>query len=471
MRYISTRGEAPELSFEDALLAGLARDGGLYVPKTWPRVSPETIAGFAGKPFPEVAVALLEPYMGGSISRAELMALARDAYARFGHPAVTPLVQIDRSLWVLELFHGPTLAFKDVAMQLLARLMDRVLAARGARVTIVAATSGDTGGAAIEAFRGSQRIDCVVLFPQGRISDVQRRMMTTAAEPNVHAVAVEGTFDDCQALVKAMFGDLPFRDRLQLAAVNSINWGRIIAQLTYYFAASAALGGPQRSVQFAVPTGNFGDVFAGYAAKAMGLPAERLVIATNENDILYRAWSTGMYTLADVVATTSPSMDIQVSSNFERFLFEAAGRDAAYVRGKMGGLRQSRSIGLGEVIVPYRESFIAERVDEAAVADCIRRVKAESGYLLDPHSACGVVAARKTMTPESRHIPRIALATAHPAKFPDAMQAITGERPGLPPRLASLMSDPERITVLPNDLAAVQRFVEDRARARQGAAA
>jgi threonine synthase len=471
LRYISTRGEAQELSFEDALLAGLARDGGLYVPKTWPRVSPETIAGFAGKPFPEVAVALLEPYMGGSISRAELIALARDAYARFGHPAVTPLVQIDRSLWVLELFHGPTLAFKDVAMQLLARLMDRVLAARGARVTIVAATSGDTGGAAIEAFRGSQRIDCIVLFPRGRISNVQRRMMTTAAEPNVHAVAVEGTFDDCQALVKAMFGDLPYRDRLQLAAVNSINWGRIIAQLAYYFAASAALGGPQRAVQFAVPTGNFGDVFAGYAAKAMGLPAERLVIATNENDILYRAWSTGMYTLSDVVATTSPSMDIQVSSNFERFLFEASGRDAAYVRGKMGGLRQSRSIGLGEVIVPYRESFIAERVDESAVADCIRRVKAESGYLLDPHSACGVVAARKAMTSESRHIPRIALATAHPAKFPDAMQAITGERPGLPPRLASLLSDPERITVLPNDLEAVQRFVEDRARARQGAAA
>jgi threonine synthase len=471
LRYISTRGEAPELSFEDALLAGLARDGGLYVPRTWPQVSPETIAGFAGKPFPEVAVALLEPYMGGSISRAELIALARDAYARFGHPAVTPLVQIDRSLWVLELFHGPTLAFKDVAMQLLARLMDRVLAARGARVTIVAATSGDTGGAAIEAFRGSERIDCVVLFPQGRISDVQRRMMTTAAEPNVHAVAVEGTFDDCQALVKAMFGDLPFRDRLQLAAVNSINWGRIIAQLTYYFAAAAALGGPQRAVQFAVPTGNFGDVFAGYAAKAMGLPAERLVIATNENDILYRAWSTGMYTLADVVATTSPSMDIQISSNFERFLFEASGRDAAFVRGKMNGLRQSRSIGLGEAMVPYRESFVAERVDEAAVADCIRKVKAESGYLLDPHSACGVVAARKAMTSESRHVPRIALATAHPAKFPDAMQAITGERPGLPPRLASLMSNPERITVLPNNLEAVQRFVEDRARARQGAAA
>jgi threonine synthase len=471
LRYISTRGEAPELSFEDALLAGLARDGGLYVPKSWPQLSPETIASFAGKPFPEVAVALVEPYVGGSIPRAELMAMARDAYARFGHPAVTPLVQIDRSLWVLELFHGPTLAFKDVAMQLLARLMDRVLAARGQRVTIVAATSGDTGGAAIEAFRGSERIDAVVLFPLGRISEVQRRMMTTAAEPNVHAVAVEGTFDDCQALVKAMFGDLPFRDRLRLAAVNSINWGRIIAQLTYYFAAAAALGSPQRSVQFAVPTGNFGDAFAGYCAKAMGLPAERVVIATNENDILYRAWSTGMYTLSDVVATTSPSMDIQVSSNFERFLFEASGRDAAYVRAKAGGLRQSGSIGLGDVIVPYRESFIAERVDEAAVADCIRRVKAESGYLLDPHSACGVVAARKALGSETRHIPRIALATAHPAKFPDAIEAITGERPPLPPRLASLMSDPERIAVLPNDLAAVERFVEDRARVAKGAAA
>jgi threonine synthase len=463
LRYVSTRGEAPELSFEEALLAGLARDGGLYVPKTWPQISPETIAGFAGMPFADVAVALLEPFTGGSIPRAELIALARDAYTRFGHPAVTPLVQIDRSLWVLELFHGPTLAFKDVAMQLLARLMDRVLAARGERVTIVCATSGDTGGAAIEAFRGSSRVDAVVLFPQGRISDVQRRMMTTATEPNVHAVAVEGTFDDCQALVKAMFNDLAFRDRLRLAAVNSINWGRVVAQVSYYFVAAAALGSPNRPMMFSVPTGNFGDIFAGYAARRMGLPMQRLGLATNENDILSRAWDTGMYTLEDVVPTTSPSMDIQISSNFERFLFEGAGRDAAYVRGKMNGLKQSRSIGLGEVIVPYRENFVAERVDQAAVADCIRRVKADSGYLLDPHSACAVVAARKALTNQSRHIPHIAFATAHPAKFPDAMQEITGERPALPPRLASLMTDPERIAVLPNDLAAVQRFVEDRA--------
>jgi len=471
LRYVSTRGEAPELSFEDALLAGLARDGGLYVPKTWPQLAPEAIAAFAGKPFAEVAVALLEPFTGGAIPRAELTRMARDAYARFDHPAVTPLVQIDRSLWVLELFHGPTLAFKDVAMQLLSRLMDHVLAARGAHVTIVAATSGDTGGAAIEAFRGAVRVSIVVLYPQGRISDVQRRMMTAAPERNVHAVAIEGTFDDCQALVKAMFNDPAFRERVELGAVNSINWARIIAQLTYYFVAAAALGSPRRPMLFSVPTGNFGDVFAGYCAKAMGLPAERLVIATNENDILYRAWSTGIYALSDVVATTSPSMDIQVSSNFERFLFEASGRDAAFVRGKMNGLRQSRSIGLGDVIVPYRAAFTAERVDQGAVADCIKRVKAESGYLLDPHSACAVVAARKTLTTETRHVPHIALATAHPAKFPDAMQAIVGERPALPARLASLMTDPERITTLANDLGAVERFVEQHAQHRRGAAA
>jgi threonine synthase len=470
LRYISTRGEAPELDFEDVLLAGLARDGGLYMPVAWPRMTPAQIAAFAGRPFAEVATVLMEPYVGGCIPRGELIALAREAYTRFGHPAVTPLVQIDRSLWVLELFHGPTLAFKDVAMLLLARLMDRVLASRDARVTIVAATSGDTGGAAIEAFRGSKRVDAIVLFPKERISDVQRRMMTTPREENVHALAIEGTFDDCQSLVKAMFNDLVFRDRLRLAAVNSINWARIVAQLTYYFVAAAALGGPARPVAFSVPTGNFGDVFAGFAAKAMGLPAERLVIATNANDILYRAWSTGIYALADVVATSSPSMDIQVASNFERFLFEAGGRDPQLVRNKMSSLQQSRSIGLGEVMVPYRTAFAAERVDEAAVGECIRRVKAESGYLLDPHSACAVVAARRTQTSQSQGIPHIALATAHPAKFPDAMQAITGERPALPPRLSSLLSDPERVTTLPNDLGAVRRFVEERSGARRGAA-
>jgi threonine synthase len=469
------------LGFEDALLAGLARDGGLYVPETWPSIAPDEIAGFAGKPFAEVAASVLERFAGGAIPRGDLLALARDAYARFGHPAVTPLVQIDRSLWVLELFHGPTLAFKDVAMQLVARLMDRVLAARGQRVTVVGATSGDTGGAAIEAFRGSKRVEAIVLFPHGRVSDVQRRMMTTATEPNVHAVAVEGTFDDCQALVKGLFNDLGFRDRVGLAGVNSINWARVAAQVTYYFVAAAALGGPHRSVSFAVPTGNFGDILAGYVARRMGLPVERLTIATNDNDILRRTWATGVYEVRGVTATTSPSMDIQVSSNFERYLFEASGRDAGWVRGRMGALAQSGRFELSaEVLATLRADFDAATATMDEVAACIRRVKAESGYLLDPHTACGVVAAGKAhekagaARPRSelaRAAPQIVLATASPAKFPDAIEAITGERPALPPRLAPLMTAPERMTLLPNDLAAVQRLVAQRAADRKGAAA
>ncbi len=470
LQYVSTRGEAPELGFEDALLAGLARDGGLYVPAQWPRLTPEAIAGFAGRPFAEVAASLLEPFVGGAIPRAELLAITRDAYARFGHPAVTPLVQLGPNLWVLELFHGPTLAFKDVAMQVLARLMDRVLAARDAKVTIVGATSGDTGGAAVEAFRGSSRVEAFILFPDGRVSDVQRRMMTTAAEENVHAIAIDGTFDDCQALVKAMFADLAFRDRHRLAGVNSINWGRVAAQITYYAVAAAALGAPHRPVSFSVPTGNFGDVFAGYAAKRMGLPVDRLVIATNENDILSRTHASGTYELRGVVATTSPSMDIQVSSNFERYLFEVSNRDAAWVRAKLGALSQSGRFDLtGEVLARMRTDFDAATASMDEVAACIRRVSAESGYLLDPHTACGVVALEKA--PAFDRAPRVVLATAHPAKFPDAMQAITGERPALPPRLAHLMSARERFSVLSNELAAVQRFIAERAGARQGAAA
>jgi threonine synthase len=458
------------LGFEEALLAGLARDGGLYVPEVWPQLAPDAIAAFAGRPFAEVATAVLEPFTGGAIPRAELLALARDAYARFGHPAVTPLVQIDRNLWILELFHGPTLAFKDVAMQLVARLMDRVLTARGQRVTVVGATSGDTGGAAIEAFRGSKRVDLVVLFPEGRVSDVQRRMMTTATEANVHAVAIEGTFDDCQALVKAMFNDLPFRDSVALAGVNSINWARVAAQITYYFVAAAALGAPYRPVSFAVPTGNFGDIFAGYAAKRMGLPIARLAIGTNYNDILRRSWETGLYEVRGVMPTTSPSMDIQVSSNFERYLFEASGRNAAWVRGRMGALAQSGRFELSpEVRQQFRAYFDAATASMDEVADCIRRVKARSGYLLDPHTACGVIAAeRPNMIAAAPHV---VLATASPAKFPYAIESITGERPALPPRLAPLLTDPERMTVLPNDLAAVQRFIARRAEARKGAAA
>jgi len=470
VRYVSTRGEAPELGFEDALLAGLARDGGLYVPKTWPRFTPDEIAAFAGKSFAEVATSVLAPFIGGAIPRHDVLALARDAYARFGHPAVTPLVQLDRNLWALELFHGPTLAFKDVAMQLLARLMDRVLTARNQRLTLICATSGDTGGAAVEAFRGANRIDVVVLFPHGRISDVQRRMMTAAKEPNVHAVAVEGTFDDCQALVKAMFNDLAFRDRVRLAGVNSINWARVAAQITYYFVAGVSLGAPHRPVSFSVPTGNFGDVFAGYAARRMGLPVERLVIATNDNDILRRTHATGAYEVRGVIATTSPSMDIQVASNFERYLFEASNRDAAWVRGRMGALRQSGRFELSErVATAMRADFGAASGTLDEVAACIRRVEARCGYLLDPHTACGVIAAEKTES--SGDAPCVVLATAHPAKFPEAMQAIAGKRPRLPGRLASLLTEPERLTVLPNDLATIQRFVAHRAGDAKGAAA
>jgi threonine synthase len=458
------------LGFEDALLAGLARDGGLYVPEAWPALSPETIAAFAGRPYAEVAATVLDAFAGRAIPYDELLALTGDAYARFGHPAVTPLVQIDRNLWVLELFHGPTLAFKDLAMQVVARLMDRVLAARAERVTVVGATSGDTGGAAIEAFRGSQRAEAIVLFPHGRVSDVQRRMMTTANEPNVHAVAIEGTFDDCQALVKAMFNDDAFRDRVRLAGVNSINWARVASQVAYYFVAAAALGAPYRQVSFSVPTGNFGDILAGYAARRMGLPIGKLVIATNDNDILRRTRETGAYEVRGVTPTTSPSMDIQVSSNFERYLFEASGRDAAWVRGCMASLGQSGRFALSDaVLAAMRADFDAATADMDEVAACIRRVRAETGYLVEPHTACAVTAAGKSLG--DGPTPCVALATAHPAKFPDAIAAITGERPPLPPRLAPLMTAPERMTVLPNDLAAVERFIAHHAENRKGAAA
>src|SRR5438094_6142758 len=346
VRYISTRGEAPALGFVEATLAGLARDGGLYVPAAWPRLDADTIAGFAGRPYAEVAVEVIRPFVGGAIPGADLARMTREAYGRFRHPAVAPLIQYGPNDFLLELFHGPTLAFKDLAMQLLGRLMDHALAARGERTTVVVATSGDTGGAAVEAFRGRACADVFVLFPQGRISEVQRRMMTTAPDDNVHALAIEGTFDDCQALVKGLFNHRAFADRVRLAAVNSINWARIVAQAVYYFTAAAALGAPHRSVAFTVPTGNFGDVFAGFVALGMGLPVERLVIATNVNDILTRTLATGTYELRDVMATSSPSMDIQVASNFERILFEAYGRDAKAVRGAMASLAQSRRFSL-----------------------------------------------------------------------------------------------------------------------------
>jgi threonine synthase len=463
LNYISTRSEAPPLAFEDVVLAGLARDGGLYVPQAWPVLTPETIATFAGMPFADVAVEVLYPFTGGAVTREELRRMTGEAYARFGHPAVTPLVQVGTNRWVLELFHGPTLAFKDVAMQLLARLMEAVLVKRGQRATIIGATSGDTGGAAIEAFRGAPHVDVAILFPEGRVSDVQRRMMTTPTEANVHAICVRGTFDDCQALVKAMFNDHGFRDRVSLAGVNSINWARIAGQVTYYFVAAAALGAPHRPVSFIVPTGNFGDIFAGYVARRMGLPIDRLVIASNVNDILPRTLFTGSYQMREVIATSSPSMDIQISSNFERYLFEASGRDAPLIRAKMRALRETGSFDLGPLEEAMRRDFAAAAASEADAAAAIMRTKDECGYLIDPHTACAMAAAERVLG--AGGAPQVVLSTAHPAKFPDAIAAITGSRPALPPRLEGLLAAEERFSTIDNDIGIAEGHVEALTRA------
>lgn len=472
MRYVSTRGEAPALGFTDAMLAGLAPDGGLYVPDVWPVFEPPRIAALAGRPYAEAALELIRPFLGDDVAGADLARMTREAYdGAFRHPAVVPVVQLASNCFVAELFHGPTLAFKDLAMQLLARLMDHALSRRGERATIVGATSGDTGGAAVEAFSHCSRVDLVVLFPHGRISDVQRRMMTTSAAGNIHALAIEGTFDDCQAIVKGLFNDHRFRDRVRLGGVNSINWARIVAQVVYYFTTAVALGAPYRRVSFTVPTGNFGDVFAGYVAACMGLPIERLLIATNVNDILVRTLTTGTYEVRDVVATTSPSMDIQVSSNFERLLFEAYGRDGRAVRMLMAELARSRRFTLApRPLAEIRKRFSAQRADEEETAAAIRTARREAGYLLDPHTAVGMAAAEKEGGDPL--VPMIVLGTAHPAKFPDTVAAACGVRPPLPERLADLPSRPERMRVLPADLTEVQRFILTVSRAaHEGAAA
>ena len=471
MLHISTRGEAPALSFTDALMTGLARDGGLYWPETFPTFSPAEIAGFAGRPYAEVAETVLTRLSGGEFEPGALRAMIRDAYAGFRHPAVCPLVQIGDNLFVLELFHGPTIAFKDVAMQLLGRLMDHVLEARGQRATIVGATSGDTGSAAVAAFEGSRRADVFILYPHGRVSDVQRRQMTTVDAPNVHAIAVEGSFDDCQAIVKALFAREAFRSEMRLSGVNSINWARVAAQAVYYFTSAVALGAPHREIAFSVPTGNFGDVLAGWVAKRMGLPVAGLGIATNANDILTRTLESGRYEVTGVVPTTSPSMDIQVSSNFERLLFEAGGRDAASVRSAMAALKQSGAFTIeAPTLARIRDEFDASAVAEDAVAAEIGRTWREAEYLLDPHTAIAVAAARARLARDPA-TPVVALSTAHAAKFPDAVEAASGTRPELPPHLCGLFDREERFTVLPNDADAVAAFLEREARAVREAAA
>lgn len=469
MDYISTRGEAPALGFEDVLLTGLANDGGLYVPRHWPRFAEGEIAGFAGKPFAHIAADIVQRFVGDEMAREVVGEACRAAFATFRHPAICPLTQMSPDHFLLELFHGPTLAFKDVAMQLLARLMDHALAKRNSRVTIVAATSGDTGGAAIEAFRGRARADVFVLYPEGRVSDVQRRQMTTASEANVHALAIKGNFDDCQAIVKAMFAHPSFRDKVKLSAVNSINWARILAQIVYFVTSAVALGAPARRISFSVPTGNFGDIFAGYVAQRMGLPITQLIIATNQNDILARALASGDFAVSGVTPTTSPSMDIEVSSNFERLLFEAEGRDAFAVRSAFAALKQHGRFSLSTTaLASIRTLFAAAKADEPEVAAQIKACHEASGYVLDPHTAVGVVAARKVADP---NVVKVVLATAHPAKFPDAVERACGVRPLLPPILAAQAKRPERFISLACDQTTIERYVLDHCRIAGGVAA
>ena len=462
MDYVSTRGKAPRLAFDEALIAGLARDGGLYVPARWPQFSDDEIAGLAGLSYTELAVRVMAPFVGDTVPPADFAAMVEAAYANFAHPAVTPLRQLGENEWLLELFHGPTLAFKDIALQLIGRLFDHVLDARGGRVNIIGATSGDTGPAAIEACRDRDNLDIFMLHPEGRVSEVQRRQMTTVMAANVHNIAIPGTFDDCQALVKAAFGDTAFRDEMRLSAVNSINWARVMAQTVYYFAAALALGAPHRPVAFSVPTGNFGDAYAGYLAHRMGLPVSRLVVATNTNDILARFFAGGRYEVARVTPTLSPSMDIQVASNFERLLFELHGRDGGRVSALIGQLAETGGFAIeGQHLEAARELFAAHRLDDDGTEATMAAVHRETGIVLDPHTAVGVAAGR-ALRPDPA-TPMIALGTAHPAKFAPAVARATGARPALPARLADLLERPERCEVLPNDLAVVQAFIEKNA--------
>jgi threonine synthase len=462
MRYISTRGAAPTLDFEAVTLAGLASDGGLYVPESWPSFSHEQIAALRGLSYVDTAVAVLAPFVGDSLSKAELRDLCSAAYGRFAHAAVTPLVQLDHRNWVLELFHGPTLAFKDVALQLIGLLFERFLSTRDTHLTVVGATSGDTGSAAIDALAGRAKVDLFMLHPLGRVSDVQRRQMTTVLSPNIHNIAIEGSFDDAQALVKAMFAHQSFAGRFALSAVNSINWARLAAQVVYYFYAAVRLGAPERPVAFSVPTGNFGDVFAGYVAARMGLPVAKLIVATNVNDILHRALSAGDYSVGTVTPTAAPSMDIQVSSNFERLLFDLHGRDGAALAAAMRGFEASKTLTLSpEMRAQAAGLFTSARIDAEDMALAMRYAAEKSGMIVDPHTAIALAAAQAADLPAD--VPVVTLATAHPAKFPDAVERATGQRPRLPARIGDLFERAEHYETLPATLDAIEGFVAERA--------
>ncbi|MEK6636592.1 MAG: threonine synthase [Pseudomonadota bacterium] len=461
MHYISTRGSASTLDFEGATLAGLASDGGLYVPQVWPQFSASEIGALRGKSYVETAVAVMRPFVAEALSEDELRALCNQAYGRFSHSAVTPLVQLDAQHWLLELFHGPTLAFKDVALQLLGLLFEKFLSSRDTHLTIIGATSGDTGSAAIDAVAGRAKIDVFMLHPQGRVSDVQRRQMTTVRAPNVYNIAVEGSFDDAQAIVKVLFNDPAFSCAYNLSAVNSINWARLMAQVVYYFYSAARLGAPERPVAFAVPTGNFGDVFAGYVAAKMGLPVAKLIVATNVNDILHRALTNGDYSTGTVTPTATPSMDIQVSSNFERLLFDLSGCDGAAISSMMQGFEAEHAMTIpGNMIGAAKPLFASARVDSDAMAMAMRWAQEKAGQVIDPHSAIGLAAARVADIPTD--IPVVTLATAHPAKFPDAVERATGVRPSLPSRIGGLFDRAEQFDVLPATPDAIKAYVAER---------
>jgi threonine synthase len=464
MRYISTRGEAPEVGFFDALLSGLAPDGGLYTPVAWPALEPDEIAAFAGAPYPAVAAAILGRFAGEEMAAAALRELCEEAYAGFSHPAVAPLTQLAPGRFLLELFHGPTLAFKDLAMQVLARLFEHALKAREEAMTIVCATSGDTGGAAVEAFAGRAGVRLIVLFPEGRISAIQRRFMTTSAHDNVRAAAVAGDFDDCQAILKALFADPLFAASVNLTAVNSINIARIAAQCVYYFTAAVALGGPGRAVSFAVPTGNFGDALAGWAARRMGLPIERLIAATNANDIVARALETGVYARRPARATHSPAMDIQVASNFERLYFECAGRDGAATAAAFRAFAAAGSLDIPAAVhAAMREAFEGVSVSEARTAEAIAATWKETGALIDPHTAVALAGADLASPPDEA-TPLIVLSTAHPAKFPRAVAAAAGTSPDLPAAARAVAGRAETFDRLPADALAVKAYVRAFAR-------
>ncbi len=462
MEYISTRGSAAALDFEGATLAGLASDGGLYLPSQWPRFSHEEIADMAGLPYAQLAAQIMQPFVGDSLTKDELLALCEQAYGRFSHNAVVPLVQLDEQQWLLELFHGPTLAFKDVALQLLGLLFETFLTRRKSNLTIVGATSGDTGSAAIDAVAGREGIDIFMLHPKGRVSDVQRRQMTTVRAPNIHNIAIEGSFDDAQAMVKRMFNDDHMTSRFNIGAVNSINWARLMAQVVYYFAAALQLGGPDRKVAFSVPTGNFGDVFAGYVAAQMGLPIEQLLVATNVNDILHRALSQGDYSAGSVTPTAAPSMDIQVSSNFERLLFDCGGRDGPAMAAQMAAFEQDKAMRLTNAQREGASSlFTSARAEPDDMNEALRWAHDHAGQIIDPHTAIGLHAARNVKVETG--IPMVTLATAHPAKFSDAVERATGLRPQLPARIGDLMAREEAFSELPGDYDAVRSFIEERA--------